>query len=84
MGEKRILREILKGSSVPGDDLSVVARVEISTYPVEDVDPLICDLHPALLHVVRIGKGNQLIAFDTKILTRTISFFVNNKQGSKG
>ena len=64
--------------------MSLIARVEISTYPVEDVDPLICDLHPALLHVVRIGKGNQLIAFDTKILTRTISFFVNNKQGSKG
>ena len=41
-------------------DCFSVARIEIATYPVDDVDPLICDLHPALLHVVRIGKGNHL------------------------
>ena len=41
-------------------DCFSVGRIEIATYPVDDVDPLICDLHPALLHVVRIGKGNHL------------------------
>ena len=34
-------------------------RMEIQTYPAEDVDPIIKNLHPALLHVVRIGKGKR-------------------------
>ena len=31
----------------------------IQTYPAENVDPLISDVHPILLHVVRIGKGKR-------------------------
>jgi len=34
-------------------------RMEIQTYPAEDVDPLVANIHPCLLHVVRIGKGKR-------------------------
>lgn len=31
----------------------------IMTHPAEDVDPLIAEVHPVLLHCVRIGKGKR-------------------------
>ena len=34
-------------------------RMEISTVTAEDADPLIADIHPCLLHLVRIGKGKR-------------------------
>jgi len=34
-------------------------RMEIQTYPADDVDPLVANIHPCLLHVVRIGKGKR-------------------------
>eukprot|EP00092_Neocalanus_flemingeri_P013332 GFUD01014373.1.p1 GENE.GFUD01014373.1~~GFUD01014373.1.p1 ORF type:complete len:720 (+),score=156.72 GFUD01014373.1:162-2321(+) len=34
-------------------------RMEIQTYPAEDVDKLVANVHPCLLHVVRIGKGKR-------------------------
>ena len=34
-------------------------RMEIQTFPAEDVDPLVANVHPCLLHVVRIGKGKR-------------------------
>jgi len=33
--------------------------MQIQTYPAEDVDPLISQVHPVLLHCVRIGKGKR-------------------------
>ena len=34
-------------------------KMVIQTYPAEDADPLIANVHPILLHVVRIGKGKR-------------------------
>eukprot|EP00091_Calanus_sinicus_P004486 TRINITY_DN1480_c0_g1_i1.p1 TRINITY_DN1480_c0_g1~~TRINITY_DN1480_c0_g1_i1.p1 ORF type:complete len:742 (-),score=173.71 TRINITY_DN1480_c0_g1_i1:89-2128(-) len=34
-------------------------RMEIQTFPADDVDPLVKNIHPCLLHVVMIGKGKR-------------------------
>eukprot|EP00091_Calanus_sinicus_P004487 TRINITY_DN1480_c0_g1_i12.p1 TRINITY_DN1480_c0_g1~~TRINITY_DN1480_c0_g1_i12.p1 ORF type:complete len:114 (-),score=19.77 TRINITY_DN1480_c0_g1_i12:46-387(-) len=34
-------------------------RMEIQTFPADDVDPLVKNIHPCLLHVVMIGKGKE-------------------------
>eukprot|EP00090_Calanus_glacialis_P045778 TRINITY_DN8715_c0_g1_i1.p1 TRINITY_DN8715_c0_g1~~TRINITY_DN8715_c0_g1_i1.p1 ORF type:complete len:716 (-),score=145.66 TRINITY_DN8715_c0_g1_i1:91-2238(-) len=34
-------------------------RMEIQTFPADDVDPLVGNIHPCLLHVVMIGKGKR-------------------------
>ena len=44
--------------------------LRIETYPAENVHPFVADVHPSLLHVVRIGKGkryNHLEPVPTKI-----------------
>ena len=33
--------------------------MRLETYPAEDVPPFVADVHPSLLHVVRIGKGKR-------------------------
>ena len=42
----------------------------LETFPAEDVHPFVANVHPSLLHVVRIGKGkryNHLEPVPTKI-----------------
>ena len=34
-------------------------KMIIQTFPAEDVDPMISNIHPILVHVVRIGKGKR-------------------------
>jgi len=34
-------------------------RMTVQTYPADDVPPIISNIHPCLLHVVRIGKGKR-------------------------
>ena len=44
--------------------------MRLETYPAEDVPPIVADVTPILLHVVRIGKGkryNHLEPVPTKI-----------------
>jgi len=36
-----------------------ILRLEIQTWPAADVDPEVAEIHPILLHVVRIGKGKR-------------------------
>ena len=31
----------------------------LETFPAEDVHPIVANVHPSLLHVVRIGKGKR-------------------------
>ena len=33
-----------------------ILRLELQTWPAADVDPEVAEIHPILLHVVRIGK----------------------------
>jgi len=40
-------------------DFNGQMKMVIQTYPAADADPLISNVHPILLHVVRIGKGKR-------------------------
>ena len=30
----------------------------LETFPAEDVDPVVANVHPCMLHLVRMGMGN--------------------------
>ena len=34
-------------------------KMIIQTYPADDIDPFVANIHPCILHVVRIGKGKR-------------------------
>jgi hypothetical protein len=34
-------------------------KMVIQTFPAPDIDPFVADIHPCILHVVRIGKGKR-------------------------
>jgi len=52
-----------KGGYLEGEikvpDFHGAMTMVIQTYAAADVDPLIAEVHPILLHVVRIGKGKR-------------------------
>jgi len=43
--------------SVP--DIPGMIRMELSTHPAKDAEPLIANIHPILLHLVRIGTNRR-------------------------